>query len=488
MLDAGETNPTLADTDDDGTTDFIEIVLGSDPRNPLQTPGTLGKYYFVLPYLGEPVPAINIVPLRTQLNQGDVAFIVDTTATMGGEIQNLKTAMMTMIAKLKLTIPDLAVGIAGFDDFPTGLYGASIDLPFYISGATGHVSTILANNLAAVLALNVHDGGDFPESQVTAMHRALTDYYLLWDSGQLAPTGAPGGRYGSLHFRTGALPILVPITDASFHNGRRSNATGTLHDPYSFNGQPPFPTPTVDDLVTSMKSKGAHLIGVSASNGSRNGSDPYEDMAYLADQVGSYVPSSAFGGINCGTGLLGSFIPPDGPATVDSPGGTCRLIFDISTDGNGLSTSVESGVQALLKSIKMDLRALAVPDMGPVDAVDTFIESVAVNAPGGNDEAEPGVPCLSLMAVQQLTDIWSGPKGLVKVQDGVNETALGIVPSQKICFKVIPKPNMSFPQTTSAQVFKAVLTIKAKNGASPTELALGVPREIAFIVPPAPQY
>lgn len=487
-LDPGETDRTNADTDGDGTTDFIEVVLGSDPRDPMETPGTLGKYYFVLPYLGSPIPAVNIVPLRTQLNQGDVAFIVDTTATMGGEINNLKTAMMSIIAQLKLTIPDLAVGVAGFDDFPTGNYGApGVDLPFYISGATGTISSALANNLAAVQALNVHDGGDFPESHVAAMHRALSDYYLLWDTGQLAPSGAPAGRYGSLQFRTGALPILVGITDASFHNGRRSNATAMLHDPYSFNYQAPFPTPTIDELVTTMKSNGAHFIGISASDGSRNGSDPYEDMAYLVDQVGSYVPTSAFGGINCGTGLLGSFIPPDGPATVDSPGGTCRLIFDISTNGNGLSASVQAGVTALLKSIRMDLRALAAPDMGPIDAVDTFIESVAVNAPGGNDEAEPGVPCLSLMAVQQLTDIWSGPKGLIKMQDGINETALGIVPSQKVCFKVIPKPNTMFPQTTSAQVFKAVLTIKAKNGASPIELVLGSAREILFVVPPAPQ-
>jgi len=146
-----------------------------------------------------------------------------------------------------------------------------------------------------------------------------------------------------------------------------------------------------------------------------------------------------------------------------------------------------SGVQALLKGIKMNLRVLASPVPAAVDTVDTFIESVAVNAPGGSDEAEPGVPCFSLNAVQQLTDQWTGPKGLVNLADGVNETALGVIPGQKICFKLIPKPNTSFPQGPAPQVFKAVLTVKARNGAAATELLLGAPREIAFIIPPSPQ-
>jgi hypothetical protein len=236
-----------------------------------------------------------------------------------------------------------------------------------------------------------------------------------------------------------------------------------------------------------MTTRGARLIGISATDGVRAGGDPYEDIAYLSDKVGSNVPPSAFGGALCGTGLGGSFIAPDGPMTPDSPGGSCRLIFDITSSGAGLSSSVTSGVKAVLKSVKLDLRALASPEPGPVDAVDTFIQTVAVAAAGGNDPAEPGVPCVALNAVQQLTDIWSGPKGLLKMQDGVNETALAVVPGQKVCFKVVPKPNTTIPQQAGAQVFKAYLTVKAKNGAAPEEISVGSAREIAFIIPPSPQ-
>ncbi|HRI65492.1 MAG TPA: hypothetical protein PK156_14690 [Polyangium sp.] len=490
FLDTFETDRTNADTDGDGTNDLIEVALQSDPRDQFVTPGTLGKYYFVLPYMGAPTPATNIVPLRTNLNQGDVAFMVDTTATMGGAIQNLKSNLTSIITKLKVSIPDLAVGIAGFDDFPTGLYGASgVDLPFYVAGTTGYVSNVQADNIGAVFGLNVHDGGDRAESHVAAMYRALTDYYLIWDNGMMPPAGAPGGRYGTLRFRDTSLPILVAITDAPFHNGRRSNAQMTLHDTYTFNGTPPFPTPTIDELVTTMKNKGARFIGISSSDGVRSGADPYEDMAYLADQTSSYVPPSAFGGTLCGTSVNGGFIQPDGPMTAESPAGTCRLIFDINTTGNGLNdVTLDKAVRALLKSIKLDIRAMMIPDLNdPIDSVDTFIEKVAVNAPGGNDPAEPGVPCFSLNAVMQLTDIWSGPKGDIKMQDGVNETALGIVPGQKVCFQVVPKGNTTIPQNAGAQIFRATLIVRAKNGLSPSDLILGTPREVLFVVPPAPQ-
>ena len=488
VLDPGETDPYDPDTDADGASDLIEVLLGSDPRNPIQTPGSLGKYYFVMPYFDAPSPVTNLVPLKTNLDKGDIAFVVDTTATMGGEIQNLKSGLSGIIQALYTSIPDLAVGIAGHDDFPTGNYGAqAVDLPFYVAGPKGCVSTVLLDNLGAVQALNVHDGGDFPESQVAAYHRALTDKFLIWDTGLEAPTGVAANTYGSMHFRNGSLPILIGITDASFHNGRRAMSPATIHDPYSFNGTPPFPSPTIDDLATTMSGLGARFLGLSASDGVRNGGDPYEDMAYLADHVASTVSPSAFGGSLCGTGLGGGFVSPDGPGTAADPAGTCRLVFDISKNGSGLSTTVIAGVVALLKSIRLDVRVLAEPDPGPLDAVDTFIQSISVNASGGTDAAEPGAPCIPLSALAQLADIWSGPKGLTKVQDAVNESALGVTPTQKICFNVVPIPNTTIPQIAGAQVFSAHLRIKAKNGLAPGELSLGTPRQIAFIIPPAPQ-
>ncbi|HEX7601802.1 MAG TPA: hypothetical protein VF316_09360, partial [Polyangiaceae bacterium] len=270
--------------------------------------------------------------------------------------------------------------------------------------------------------------------------------------------------------------------------GRKVSTPAAIHDKYVFDGAPPFPTPTIDKLVTDMNALGARYLGISASNGVRTGGDPYEDMAYLADHVQSYVSPKAFGGVKCATGVLGSLGPLDGPMTADDPSGTCRLIFDITQDGSGMTATVQSGLVALLKSVHLDIRPLAAPDPNdPIDAVDTFVQSIAVNASGGPDAQEPATPCVQIDPVNQRKDVWTGPKGLVKVQDGIDETALAIIPTQKICFTIIPIQNSSVPQDAMPHVFKAILTLKGKNGAAPAEIPLGQPREIAFIVPPAPQ-
>jgi hypothetical protein len=508
IVDEGETDPLDADSDSDGVSDFVEVTLGSDPRDINVTPGSLGKYYFILPYLGPASPEENIVPLRTSLNKGDVAFVVDTTGTMGGTIQTLKLGMQSVIEELKSTIPDLAVGVAGHDDFPIDGYGTPpLDLPFYLAGPTGRVSTQLEDSLAAVATLQTHDGGDDPEGQIAAYYRGLTDRFLEWGSTQLPPSGAIGDTFGSLNFRKDALPILVGITDAPFHNGRRAHLNpgqpaGDLHDAYSFNGIGNFPPPTVDELVAVMKDKQARYIGISTAGHGREGTDPYSDMAFLTDSTDSNVSPAAFGG-QCRTGILGTpLAQPDGPITEEDPGGTCRLIFDVDPTGLGLSDSVTQGVKAALESVKIDLRAVASfpdPDPNPipngvVEPIDTFIDELSVNFPGGEDEMEPGVPCLALSGAQ-IKDRWMASDWDQKGQDAINETALRITPGRKICFKIVPKDNVTIEQAAKPLVFRVVLNVRALYGVTEqqfhdetvTEFPVGTPREVIFIVPPAPQ-
>ena len=107
--------------------------------------------------------------------------------------------------------------------------------------------------------------------------------------------------------------------------------------------------------------------------------------------------------------------------------------------------------------------------------MDTFIQSISVNASGGTDAAEPGIPCIPLSALSSSRTSGQAPKGLSKVQDAVNESALGITPTQKICFNVVPIPNTTIPQIAGAQVFTRAAQVKAKNGVAPGELVAGHP-------------
>ena len=482
QLDPGETSPKLADTDGDGADDLSEITLGSDPNDPLETPESLGKFYFKIPYQDLPVPDEHTLAIRTTLSRADVGFLVDTTGTMAEELNALKTGLQQVIQTLLLDVPDLAVGVAAFDDYPVDPYGiwAQNDLPFYLPSPAGRVSTVAADSLAAVNQLVIHAGGDDPESQVGAMWLAVTNNAFQWPGTYWPPAQIPSDRFGALAFRKDAFPIVVAITDAPFHNGRRSGSPAILHDTYSFNAT--SNVPTIDNLVTALGDKGARFIGFASDNGVRAG-DPYEDMAYLADQTSSYVHPDAFGG-SCTTGIGG--VPLAQP---DGPNDTCRLVFDVYKDGSGLTERIVDAIKGLLKGLVLEMRVVAISDpVAPplyVDTVDEFVSHVTVSQSGGDDPTEPGVPCF-IVNSSSLADKWSGPKGYIQGGDTYNESVLDVVPTTKICFNVFPKMNVTVPPTDEAQVFRARLQVRARRSAD-SEIDLGAPREVLFVVPPKPQ-
>jgi hypothetical protein len=484
VADPGETERVYPDTDDDGVSDLIEVTLGSDPSDPMSTPETMGQYYFLMPYQKEPSPPSRTVPVNTGLQRADVAFFVDTTGTMGEEIVELKGGLASMVTKLGLAIPDVGLGVAAHDDFPISPYGLSQDLPFYFPSAGATISTNPASALAAVSALATHDGGDLAESQIAAMYRGLTNDWLQWPGTLLAPDNVPSGRFGAMHFRMDALPVLVEITDAPFHNGRRSNAPAALHDTYSFNQQAPYKPATADTLVAALNARGARFIGIASDDGVRTG-DPYQDMAWIADQTGSVVPPKAFGGTTCNTGLGGNALA-SGP---DGPGGTCRLVFDIKKNGTGLTDRVIDGVKALVKSLVMDVRVVAIADPpsaenGWIDSVETFVDFVEV-LPGG-DPSDPNVVC-AVLSSSQLQDAWMGPKGLTTGVDGHADTVKAAASGIQICFRLQVVQNTTIEQQDHIQKFHAVLQVRARNGLNPVELDFGPPRDVLFLIPAKPQ-
>jgi hypothetical protein len=449
-----------------------------------------------MPYNQTPIPANQTVVLKTNLNKGDIAFIVDATGTMAGAITNIQTSLTTIVNAIKAEVPDAHFGVLAHEDFPISPYGSSNNLPARLPNGTAYLSGTTSDTLSAVQALSLKDGSDIPEAQITAMWKAITNGFLTWPSGgQQGAFSPPGGGFGALGFRDDALPILVTITDSRFHNGKYVGTT-TLHDTYSFNGQGAGPPPTVDTLVTEMKARGAKMVGVSLDGGgpSRTTKDPYRDMAYIADQTKSLVdPVAAFGTIGqCKTDVFGGTLNMDGP---EIPSKTCRLIFSVYPNGAGTSDRVIDGVKALLKGIQIEVRVLATTVQPPflacaagvVDAVDDFIDYIEVFYPGQvEDPSAPGNFCETLN-INDLDDVWSGPRGLVAGPDSYNETAKNVTPGIRICFKVQPKNNTLCAQKTTVQIAKASLIVKAKNEGQAQELDVGEPRDIFFVVPPTPQ-
>jgi hypothetical protein len=492
-IGATETDRLKKDTDGDGVDDLIEVTLlgASGAKDPATTPAKAGKFYFVVPYSTDgsaaPTPASSLLALSTKLNKGDVGFVVDTTGSMGGEIAALKSSLSsTIIPALKTRIPDLGIGVAGEDDFPYSSYGYAPagDTPFYLSGgANGYVTTVTATAQAAANALRLADGYDWPESQIPAMYKAITGAALSWPGGSLAADSPPAGTFGALRFRSDALPIVIPITDASMHNGKRAlDKTATSYDGslvYAYS----FSTFNVDNLVTKLNELGAKFIGVGSDNGGRamGVDDPYGYLSYIADKTSSHAPPSAFPGGTCKTGVGGAAVAADGPV-VDGVR-QCRLVFSINVDGSGLSTSIVDGVSALLNSIKFDVYVEAYNGAGePIDVVTTFMEKVEPQPTGGTDPVT-GNACVTFPATQ-LADVRKTPKAIAGAGD-IKETILQVNPGAYYCFSVVPKPNTVVTAAASAKTYRAWLKVLAvRPPPVGGTFTLGADREVLFIVPP----
>ena len=569
IVDSNETDRLKPDTDGDGVTDFIEVTVVdvACAKDPTCTPASKGKFFFIEPYSpdgsAKPTPTSSPLGLRTDLQKGDLAFVVDTTYSMNGEFTNLKTSLGTIIDSLKTRLPDLGIGIAGHDDFPESTAASNFnygvcdnspyscdptlcpggklpvtDVPYYQLTA---VTTDKPTATTAVGGLRMSNGGDLPEDQVAAMFYAFTGSAESWPRNSACPGGNLGAvaetatNFGAIGFRKGALPMLMEISDAEFHNGvhpsqtmpTTSGASSTwwfTYDPASTTGNyytdgvlpysnasagatggTSFVVPTISDLATAMKAKGARFLGGAADDGrgvrspagvisksgpaspvagglaSRNASydyGAYGDMAYLADQTGSLVPPTAFahGAAcpvgQCCTGFNGAGVAPDGP------GGTCRLVFNVNHNGTGLGTEVVDAVVALLNAITFDVHVQAAPTTGEAyDAVDNFMTAIQPSPSGGVD---PSIgTCITFTNL--LADRYHTPKALAGGGD-IQETILGVSPGPLICFSVIPKANVTVVPTSTAQIFHASLQVIAENGSG--TIPLGTARTVLFVVPP----
>ena len=509
LVDSGETDRLKADTDGDGVSDMVEVTLVSEAcaTDPTCTPGKLGMFYFIEPYSTDgsaaPTPTKSTLALSTTLNNGDVGFVVDTTYSMSGEISNLKSSLATtIIPALAAKIPNLGVGVAGHDDVPNNTYGDCAALPpftsrpdtvwyqpagFIVDVSSGG-TTIPAGVTAAqteVNGLNLGNGDDTPEAQVLALVHGIDGSAISWPAaggcaaGSIALDDGDGGvtTFGAFHFRTKALPIIVEITDAPWHNGITAGST-TVHDAYSFS------TFKSSDLVSKMNAIGAKFIGVAADNGGRAaggpGGNPYLDEAYVTDNTGSNVATTAFTGCaagKCCTGVSGAAIAPDGP------GGTCRSVYSINTTGTGLGSSIVDGVFALLATIKFDVYVQAYNDpAATIDVVGDFMQKVEPNPAGGTDPVTGSV-CVTIPLLGGMADKWTGPKAVVAGADGTNDTILGVNPGNYYCFDVVPKANTTVAATTTVQTFTAWLRVLAQKPTGGT-FSLGKDRQVLFLVPP----
>ncbi len=410
-VDPGESNPYDEDSDGDGFTDLVETAAGTDPGDP-GSGIPAEDFFFILPYLDP--PENEPLEFATDIVRADVFFAMDTTASYGGEIANLQTALGTLLGAITAAIPDAYFGVGRVEDFPVSPVGSPGDVPFaLLTGMTDDSSGAVT---AAVNALDpAAGGGDIPESSMEALYQIATGAgFSSGGTSYVAPVDCTGlaGSLGGACFRAGALPIVVLITDAPFHL------------PADYTGLGIAGTHGTGMTSTALGALGAKVIGI-ASNGAARA-----DLEYFAYATATWLPPEALGGLpgdtTCLTGLAGATHPV-------AANGNCPLVFDVDETGAGLGATIEDAI-------------LGLAQLGTIDvSVDMIGETASVNlvgAPAAPFLLAPGTTSADF--INGITPVPPPPPGATIFGDEFR----GVTPGALVTFDVEAENDfvMSLPE------------------------------------------
>lgn len=439
--DAAGTDPLVADTDADGFPDLVEIA-----RERIECPGGVGDacgcatdpecgipeedYYVVLPFEGEPFS--DALRFETTVREADVFFLMDTTASMGTELDRVRATIGTadtgLIARIAATSPTVRFGAGQHEDFPFGGYGASGDAVFRLATALEPAdrSSVVQS---AVDAIRIHDGGDGPESATEALFHVVTGEGGRWshaDGGSYSMSrfaSACAEGWGAPCFRDDALAVVVHFTDFCSHQGPPGEDRSACPDYAGI-------TPGViqwDDLVSTMNARGAKYVGINTD-------------ATACEDAGAVPRSPCF------------FMRETATATgaVDADG--AALVYDLpdgGVDESAFANAVVGAIETVLARVPLDVDTVLRDD--PSDAVDATA-FIAERAPA----------CLPAMT----DDCWVAPAGVAHEEAVAGlgpDRFVDVLPGTQVFFR-ITFANETVPQERRARVYVAFVDVRGDGG------------------------
>lgn len=333
--------PALVDTDGDGVPDDADDY----PTDPTRDGVTeLGGFSHTLAQGDPGIP--DPLDIEVQVRSADVYFLMDTTGSMGGEIANLRATLSSgtftpgcpggVVGSIRCIIPDAWFGVGHADDYAYSYYGSTWSGDIVYRNLLDISESVPATQ-AAVNSLPLHYGSDWPESQSQALWAVATGNGL---GSYLPPrTGCAAERWGYPCFRPGAIPIVILITDAPFHNGPSGYNYANFGSGYPVSwGQ----------TVAALNARNMKVITV-YSGGFNAGRT---DVNALSDATGSTSSSGS------------------------------RYVFPISSNGTGLGPAIVDAVVDLADYSRIDVSVRPVDN--PATAFDetNFVASVTANGWG----------------------------------------------------------------------------------------------------------
>jgi hypothetical protein len=298
------------------------------------------------------------------------------------------------------------------------------------------MTTDAATAQAAVERLALGNGGDGPESGVESLYQAATgigsDDCRPDASPEFNPlagyvSGAAEGVIGGAGFRSGAMPIVVHITDAATHaNGEGGYLYGA----------------TRSEATDAMRDIGGRVIGVATSG------NPVNDLNGFANATDAVVPVCAWDG-NRPTGCaIGQCCTGrDGEGRAPDASGSCPLVLDVAANGSGLGQTIVDGIAALLQFAPTTVTTRVRPDVEEFNrsGINTscFVSSIVPNA-----------------GFQQQASCTGQPERADTNGDGSLDGFAGVIPGAQLFFDVIAQNDCVQP-TLRPQTFFAYVDVIA---------------------------
>ena len=291
------TDPYDFDTDGDGNSDGAEILADT---NPLDPDSFIDGIYIEV---GERTEVEELFTFELRIERGDIAFLLDTTGSMGSTINAMGTQFSSIVTELESTFEDAAYGFATYDDYAYGSMGSStVDKPFELQIG---VTTDLTRVQAELSAIPRGAGADGPESTVEALFQAATgngydqncngnydtntdvlpfrasssDPFGGTDGESYDPSLDDVGLRGGYGFRNYSLPVIIYATDNLLRDAHSSVSTLATTP-----GGCPFDAGH-NDVVSALSDIGGYLIGVDV--GRSTYADPFPQMEELAEWTNS---------------------------------------------------------------------------------------------------------------------------------------------------------------------------------------------------------
>lgn len=269
-----------------------------------------------------PVRASLTLPVH--LRVVDVFFLLDATASMLDEIDNVRTRLRRRVVPgVREAIEDAAFGVAFVGEFPVDPYGPPDIAPYELRVPITRDAVTVEGALAPLPSWGNFDE---PEAQVEGLYQLATGEGL--SPYILASSGCPAGGAGGACFRPEALPVVILVTDAPMHEGPPSSPPTNEYDIPGVH--------SYGQTLAALRRLGVFVIGLGARDS--HSSSPMPHLRALARDTGA----------------------------VDANGR--ELAFDIGSSGSQVGTGIVDAVTRLAQAVPLDVDAVVID--APGDSID----------------------------------------------------------------------------------------------------------------------